>query len=241
MVRQRKKVFCTFADGKVHTSSRLSSEISRTHCFDEVVQHSPETLGKDFHATFHQHLLHRRGYGFWSWKPWIVRMELRKLRDGDFLVYADSGCSVSPQRTTVEAYQGEFPKCLRLLLFKFLDQPELELLLPRPTERWLVVEWAKADLLKHFGCHNSESVLQMQMYEAGRLMIRRTDNVMRLVDDWCNISARFDLISDFPSSSEEHQLFKEHRHDQAIFNLLLNRLRWTVGLENLLHAMRYKD
>lgn len=240
LLRNKKRTFITFADGKIHTSSRLASEMARTQCFETILEYSPSALGPEFHEIHNQHLLHKRGYGFWCWKPWILRMELHKLRDGDFLIYADSGCSISPDPNSASSYESHFPVRLRSLISKFVDQPELELILPYPGTKWLTVEWTKADLLNYFGVLRNEKTLQTQMLEAGRLMFRRTPNVLQFVHEWCKVAARFDLISDLPSHTEEHPLFREHRHDQAIFNLLLNRLTWSFGLEDLLHATRYK-
>ena len=34
----------------------------------------------------------KRGYGYWLWKSYIVKKQLELMKEGDILLYADSGC-----------------------------------------------------------------------------------------------------------------------------------------------------
>lgn len=243
-VRFRRSVridFCTFADGVVHTSARLADEVRRSRCCDSVTQHSPTTLSKEFYQIFHQHIQHRRGWGFWCWKPWILQLQLQSINFGDILVYADSGSTfaVDPSAPTSGVQQTR--RVFKDLVARFLTDPSLDLLVPVPFDPWKVEQWTKADLLYRFQVQSNRSVLEQQVVEAGRLMIRKTDATCAFVKQWCETAADIQMISDDPSTNTESPEFIEHRHDQAIFNLLLHRIRWETGLENLIHATRLKN
>lgn len=241
--RRQHVVFCTFADGVAHTSHRLASEANAAECFRTVVQHNRGTLEPRFFEIHKRHMQCARGFGFWCWKPWIIRTELHKLREGDFLLYADSGCTLGDLVSNQSQKKVLIQTGMQSLLSKFYLSPDLDLIVPMPLEheQWTIAEWTKADLLNHFSVLNDTDTLNRMMVEAGRLLIRRTPRVLQFLDLWCDTAANFQLISDEPSAIQEHTVFREHRHDQAILNLLLPRLNWTTGLGQILHATRLKN
>jgi len=241
--RRQHVVFCTFADGIAHTSHRLASEASASECFRSVIQHNRNTLEPRFLEIHNQHMQCARGFGYWSWKPWIIRAEIRKLREGQFLLYADSGCTLGDLNSTTAQKKILIQTGMRSLLSKFYLSPDLDLVVPLPLEheQWTIAEWTKADLLNHFSVLNDHDTLNRTMIEAGRLLLRHTPRVLQFLGLWCDTAANFHLISDEPSTISEHKVFREHRHDQAIFNLLLPRLNWTTGLGQILHATRLKN
>lgn len=44
----------------------------------------------DFFAQYPAHLENSRGYGWWAWKPFLIRKVMRERPDGDVIVYCDS-------------------------------------------------------------------------------------------------------------------------------------------------------
>lgn len=160
---------------------------------------------------------------------------------GDILIYADSGSTfaVDPSDPSSDAEQTK--RVFKNLIGMFLKDASLDLVVPLPFHPWRVEQWTKSDLLHRFQVQSNRSVLQQQVVEAGRLMIRKTEATCVFVKEWREIAADIQMISDDPSTNPESPAFIEHRHDQAIFNLLLPRLRWETGLEYLIHATRLKN
>lgn len=37
---------------------------------------------------------HKRGAGYWVWKPEVLRLNLEKMEYGDILMFVDSGCEL---------------------------------------------------------------------------------------------------------------------------------------------------
>jgi len=35
-----------------------------------------------------------RGYGYWLWKPYIIKKNMERMKNGDILLYLDSGCEI---------------------------------------------------------------------------------------------------------------------------------------------------
>jgi hypothetical protein len=241
-IRTQRVAFCTFADGVVYTSNRLASEARAGEFFRDVTCHNPNTLEPCFFQLHRRHMQHARGFGFWCWKPWVIRRELQKLRTGDFLIYADSGCTLGDINSPLSQKKSQIYAGMQALLSKFYLNPDLDLVVPSLYEEhnWTIAQWTKADLLDHFSVLADVDTLNRFPVDANRLLLRHSPRVLQFLDAWCETAANFHLISDEPSTNQEHPAFIEHRHDQAIFNLLLPRLNWTAGLEIILHATRLK-
>jgi hypothetical protein len=181
-------------------------------------------LDKEFSVRFAEKLVHgSKGFGYWSWKPQVIRQALRKLQDGDILQYTDSGCHLNPNgmKRLNDYFEMAQKNNLGILAFQLKDP---DYLLPKPTVGALDLaefKWVKGDLLDYFGVRNRLDITQTQTIGAGIIFIRKCAQSVALVDQWCAvIESSFSLIDDTPSVSANLEGFIEHRHDQAIFSLL---------------------
>ena len=61
--------------------------------------------------------------------------------------------------------------------------------------------------------------------QAGTLLIYVCNETRNFIDEWYSICCEKDYhyIDDSPSIEPNHNSFKEHRHDQSIFSLLLKK------------------
>ena len=66
-------------------------------CFESVTLLSAGDLGTDYWSACGDFVrTHpRRGFGFWSWKPYIIHRHLASLPEGEVLLYVDAGFSMS--------------------------------------------------------------------------------------------------------------------------------------------------
>ncbi|MGL1292513.1 hypothetical protein ACSTJK_24570, partial [Vibrio parahaemolyticus] len=71
---------------------RLAAAAAATGDFDTVENWSPDRLRQTAFYREHREILDRsRGAGNWAWKPYIIADALEKRRDGDFIVFSDTG------------------------------------------------------------------------------------------------------------------------------------------------------
>ncbi len=63
-----------------------------------------------------------------------------------------------------------------------------------------------------------------------------------IIDFWYNIGCNYHMIDDSPSIKENYNNFIEHRHDQAIFSLLLKKYNITSNktLMDCVYVLRNK-
>jgi hypothetical protein len=228
---RHKTVFLTFADGIVFNSDRIVKQAESTSFFDTILAYSSATLGQDFQTKYASHLKQKRGYGYWCWKPYIIFQTLRTMHTGDLLVYADSGCTLSDYAKT--ALEDMILENRRSSIPLFVANDS--------NFDHTIAQWTKADLLEYFGVRYNAEVLNRRMWEAGRLGIFAHPNTLELLEKWCEVAEQMSLIDDSPSTLSESPAFREHRHDQSIFNLLLNLCPFSSGIENALYATRLRN
>ena len=86
--------FITFANSDSNFSQdRIIYEAIRMDIFNDATFYTEKDFDEEFMNRCGKEFKDfKRGYGYWSWKPYIIKKELEKLNDGDVVVYADSGC-----------------------------------------------------------------------------------------------------------------------------------------------------
>lgn len=206
--------FCTFADSRMKAClDRIRQEAEEMRVFDAIHCLNENNLDRTFTAR-NRHLLKPevRGFGYWIWKPQAVLQVLNVMADGDVLLYADAGCHLNKK--------GE--KMLRYYIdYVLFTPPHLLVFSPQsPKER----EYTKGDVLDYFQVRNNPAFTETGQIQATAFFIRKQENTCRLVQEWLHIMQEHnELIDDTPSRSPNLPDFKEHRHDQSIFSLLIKR------------------
>ena len=99
-----KKKFITFGGGNnnyIEAGERLINQANSLNLFDNTILYTDKYLinDKDFwnkHGNFI--LKNKRGYGYWLWKPYIIKITMDKMNDGDILLYLDCGCEINNKK-----------------------------------------------------------------------------------------------------------------------------------------------
>lgn len=205
-----KSVFVSFADSRYKQALERIKKETEEFGFDERYFFTEKDLPKDFFKGFSPKI-YRRGYGYWSWKPYIVKEMLSKLDDGDILVYSDAGTQwhVSGKQR-FEEYMSMLSEKSSILTFQ---QP------------FLVKDWTKGDAFNYICPDNwQEYAMQLQIW-AGTFLVKKHNESVELFDKWYDIVKNHkDLITDKISITPNLKGFIEHRHDQSIFSLLVKRI-----------------
>lgn len=157
--------------------------------------------------------LYRRGYGYWKWKADLVKSYLEKLDDGDVIVYSDGGICWNPTPQAMSRFE-EYVQMLSL------EKPILAF-----QEPYMEQEWTKGDLLKAAGAYDNEGICKSLMLWGGCFIIMKSPMSMKFMDSWISLNAiGKELITDHKSSVPNKPGFKEHRHDQSSFSVLVKQI-----------------
>jgi hypothetical protein len=193
---------------------RLLRQASAIRLFDRLVYANGQHLHMDpqfwpKHGHFVE--LHTKGYGYWIWKPYIIRQILSQIADNDLLLYCDAGCEIDLRDK--EKINQVFEKTKTDLIVGSEVGPE-----------WGCEEmWCKKDLCYFLGIGNSDPILRTPQRQACALCILKCRKTLQLVDEWYQLACRYHLLDDSPSNLPNSSNFREHRHDQSIFSLLTKK------------------
>jgi hypothetical protein len=191
--------------------SRLSDQLKDLEIFDEIIMYESQDIDTNLiekHQEFIQS--HSKGYGHFIWKPMVILQTLQKMQTGDIMLYLDSGCHVL--QTGKDRLQ-EYIKLVdehKLLAFQLTHQEKY---------------WTKADLREQFLDVSPES-LQLV---GGIHLWKKCDETVKLASEWYELMQSYHNIDDSASSNHtEVSGFREHRHDQSCFSLLVKSKK--IGL-----------
>ena len=200
--------FLSFANRRYGGSLvRIRREAAAVDRFSTIQTVDDRGLGADYwrvHADTVRR--YRRGFGLWTWKPYVVRRSLEALPKGDMLVYSDAGCSLNREgQSRLEEYVAmAADDSFGVLAFSLKGK---------------VGEWTKRATLAAFDV-DTPSMRQRDMVMATCLVLRAGPATLDLVREWEQRMVEISIVDDSPSPQGEHQEFRGHRHDQSIFTIL---------------------
>ena len=220
------KKFITFGGGSknfIDAGKRLIKQAQSIDLFDETILYTDSWLQKhnDFwskHSKFVKN--NKRGYGYWIWKPYITKYTMDNMKNGDILLYLDCGCEIDKKnKNKLNNYLNKVKK----------------LYIITSSTGCLTKYWTKMDLFLYLDAKSYADKIQRA---AGAVIYYVCDKTRKLVNEWYDTACNYDLIDDTPSIHNNYSGFKEHRHDQSIFNLLV----YKYGINNKLdmkHVIEY--
>lgn len=206
-----KTIFITFADSRMTpTLKRIKQQAQEMGFFDEIIIATEKQLDKDFIKKHKARLkLGSRGFGYWIWKPYIIKKAMERMNDGDQLLYIDAGCHLNSKgiNRLKEYFQAVSESQLKVAGFQISDIN---------NDR----TWTKMDLLTYFNVQNNHTVLNSGQICGGHVILTKNIESVNFINTWMNISENLHLIDDSPSLLPNFPEFRGHRHDQSIFSLL---------------------
>jgi len=207
--------FITFANSDSDFSfNRIRFEAHEMGLFSTVSCYTEKDFDQEYVDKFGSHFTeYKRGYGYWSWKPYLIKKKISEIEDGDFVVYADCGCMfLYENRNTL------------LQWLKIAMDSESGILSPCYGP-YLERQWSRMDLYdyinKNYNKDNIDIFENAVQCGAGILVVYKNKKSEEFINIWNDImSNHFHLCTDEPSSIPNHKEFRENRHDQSVFSML---------------------
>lgn len=197
------------ADKYIEAGQRLLRQADAAGLFDKSVLYLAEDLKADTdfwaqHGAFIEQ--NKRGYGYWLWKPFLIKREMARMQDGDKLVYLDAGCEIDIRKKDN--------------LVSLLSYVEQDLLIGSRTciER----EFNKIDVILKMNMLEAR-YLETNQRQPGACIYLVCQKTRDFVNEWYDLCCDYHLLDDSPCTHKNMGGFQDHRHDQAIFSLLTKK------------------
>lgn len=221
-----KRYFISFASPRMKSAlEKIVKQSIKMNYFDDIIPYTYNDLTADFTERYHDKLHDNiRGFGYWSWKPEIIKQTLAKMKDGDQLLYLDAGCNLNNHgKDRLKQYFDMLSDDTPLVTFINDTKDTLFFNKDIKLPDWPLKNWIKGDLIDYFNIREQNEILDQQVFFAGILLLQKGKISKTFIDKWEEtISTDWSFIDDSPSKSPNLDGFIEHRHDQAIFSVLCN-------------------
>lgn len=198
---------------------RLVKQAEETGWFDNIFEYTPESLAH-YNKTFSG-----RGAGYWWWKSAIQQDVINQIEENDILVYIDAGFYIN------KFAKKEFDNYLEIV------NKNSGFLASHTSS--VAKQWTKRDLFKLLDCDNPENT-ESEQIEAGLVFYRKNHLSVKFLKEFHQMSMIEHAINDDPSFNENYEGFVEHRHDQSIFSLLVNKIYKNENID-LIYYQPYYD
>lgn len=204
-----KKVLITFGSEGYERGMESLARSARAH-FDEIRTYKTGDIDRGFWNENANLFAHKRGFGYWLWKPYFIRRTLLELSPGDIVFYSDAlvNFTGSPAKAIEECRNN------RGLLSGFQRYEEKIC-----TKRDCFI-LMNADTEEYWNSYHINAAHQI---------CERNDFAISVMDEWIKYCKNEDIVSD--SSSKLGQDLPGncfHRHDQSILSILYKKHKITM-------------
>jgi hypothetical protein len=166
-----------------------------------------EIRDTDFYYDNKELLDQQRGVGLWVWKPYILLEVLKKVEDGDVVIYCDAGIEIIDDPAPIVDICA---KSEPILLFANGNFPNSY--------------WVTGDCFTLMACnepryHNARHV------DAAFVVIRKCRESEQFVSEWLHYVTDPQIMLGSPtiSGKAESPEFREFRWDQSVLSLLAEK------------------
>jgi hypothetical protein len=207
--------FLTFggpSDNYHDAVKRIHNQAIEFNMFTNIYSFTEKDLMEDT-EFFDKHsnfiLNNPRGYGYWIWKPYLIKKTLEKMDMDDILLFLDCGCELNINGKN------------RMHHFINLVNEKKIIGTGASSSDYT---YTKMDLIKFLNMDNNIELLKKPHMQAGCVLMKKCDIIVNLYNEVYEIASNnYNLLDDSPSNATNFNEFKEHRHDQSIFNLLVKK------------------
>ncbi len=169
---------------------------------DKTIAYNPENIDKEFYSKNKTTLDSPRGSGLWLWKPYFINETLKNLKEGDFLIYSDSG--------------SIFIKNVRHIINE-MEQKDLNIFLSFTP--FCSKEWTRKFVFEYLNINNDLYHKALQPC-AGYIVIRKSKEGVNFINEWLSLCENYDLIRDSYEGEINFNDFIDHRHDQSLLGIV---------------------
>jgi hypothetical protein len=202
----------TYADDKMTVSQDVCCESGlRLAGFDQAKEYGPQNFDEAFYET-NKHILEapcrNGGRGYWLFKPYFCAQALKLAKDGDFVIYSDSGIYfMKPIDPLIRIMDNSTGRNRDIFLFGNSHKH---------------LHWCKMYAIVSMLNGQSKQIDNQEQAQASVIIFRAGAFTRQFVDEWLYWAQQPGMIDDSDTSrlAQNNTEFREHRHDQSLLTNL---------------------
>lgn len=207
----------TYGDNRFTKSKkRLYEEALDTTWFNTITIYDQHSLDSNFKNKYKTILAEPKCGGFCIWKPYVVKKKLDEINFNDYLVYIDAGCTINKK---AESRFYEY--------IKMVDEHDIISFQLTYIEK----SWTTNEIFNYFNCNNDEKILNTGQYVGGILIMKKTEKVCNMINEWYNCLIDDCLLFTNHYNNLQDIYFRNNRHDQSVFSVI-RKLRGSMVLQD---------
>jgi hypothetical protein len=188
-------------------SAKLSGAVNTVNHWNQA-----KLLDAGFSKQCPNILLSERGGGWWAWKPFLILHELKRMKDGQWLLYCDVG----------RTYPLRLIDCPISNMVRWAESKN-QSCLPGVNIPWSgsMACWTKRDAFVLTDMDRPE-YYSASPIQASFSLWKKCPESEILVEQWLAWCGDRRMVTDDPNTCDLDNLpdFLEHRHDQSLLTLL---------------------
>ena len=149
-----------------------------------------------------------KGYGYWVWKPYIVKKALSTVNQNDILLYVDGRSGLMKTGKPIR------------WLNDFIIENQFDIAIWQMVHKEM--SWTNGDIISAFNLDLNSELLKTGQFAATFHAWRKNIRSLNFLNEWLNfLLDNQEICRDDDSKNLNHRKFIENRHDQSVFSLLI--------------------
>ena len=205
-----KVFFVSFAGGTspVHLANQAMQKVPNKQFIPGLTQEffeNDKTIGSAYYDRLSTELKEsKRGFHYWSWKPFVVLKTMQQVPLNSIIVYLDAGAYLTNDISRLLSYAE---KCGRVFFNNSHDNTGY--CKCEPVHAFIPDEAKRKVFFK------------TRQLDAAFFVLLNTPANQKFVETWLQSCLNYSYVSDKKSvCCKESETFLDHRHDQALLTLL---------------------
>ena len=172
---------------------------------DRVIEFGPDDIDSTFREKNKNILDAAKGNGYWLWKPYFIDKVFSEIKEGDWLIYSDSG--------------GLYYQNKVVNFIKKWEEKEIYVVCQKTSYQESHYTKRDAFILMDL---DVEEYANSPQRAGGVVCLKKNERNIQIVKEWLNYAQDERVITDMPNTCgiDNYPGFIAHRHDQSIFSLL---------------------
>ena len=151
---------------------------------------------------------YKKGYGYWVWKPYIIKKALSTLNENDILLYVDGRSGL---RKT-----GQPIKWLN----NFILENHFDIACWQMIHKEM--SWTNGDIISAFDLDLNSKLIKTGQFASTFHAWRKNIRSLTFLNEWFNfLLDNQEICRDEDSKKSNHKKFIENRHDQSVFSMMV--------------------